>query len=193
LIVTSDHGFFPYQQLVQPNVLLRKEGLLQAEGTKITGGQVRCVNQGGSTFLYVLDAANREALIKRLALLFKPVEGIDLVLTPAEYPIYGMADPTENPQMADVVLSARSGYSFSDSLAGDLLVTPKTDDVKGTHGYDSKQPGMHASFVAWGVGIKPGATLGIIDNTSVAPTVAALLGIAMPTADGPILQEILAH
>jgi len=119
------------------------------------------------------------------------VEGIDLVLTPSDYPTYGMADPKENPQMSDLVLSAKSGYSFSDSLAGDLVVTPKSDDVKGTHGYDSKQPGMHASFVAWGAGIKPGTVLGLIDNTSVAPTVAALLGVSMPTADGPILKDIL--
>ena len=62
------------------------------------------------------------------------------------YPIYGLADPEKDPRMGDLVLSCKSGYSFSDSLAGDLVVTPKTPDVKGTHGYDSKEPGMHAEF-----------------------------------------------
>ncbi|MEP6668069.1 MAG: ectonucleotide pyrophosphatase/phosphodiesterase [Chthoniobacter sp.] len=191
LIVASDHGFFPYQQQIQPNVLLRKEGLLTAEGTKITGGQVRAVNQGGATFLYVLDQANREALIARLTGMFKEVEGVDLVITPKDYAKYGMADPLKNPQMADVVLSAKKGYSFSDSLAGDLLVTPKTDDVKGTHGYDRNQAGLHGTFVAWGAGIKTGSQLGTINNTDVAPTMAALLGLKMPDSDGQVLESIL--
>jgi len=191
LIVSSDHGFFPYQQMIQPNVLLRKEGLLTAEGTKITGGTVRAVSQGGATFIYVLDQANRDALIARLADEFKKVEGVELVITPKDYPKYGMVDPKENAQMADLVLSAKSGYSFSDSLAGDLLLTPKSDDVKGTHGYDSNQTGLHGTFVAWGAGIKPGGKLGTINNTDVAPTIAELLGVKMPDTDGHALDGIL--
>jgi predicted AlkP superfamily pyrophosphatase or phosphodiesterase len=71
LIIVSDHGFFPFQRTIQPNVLLRKEGLLTAEGPKITGGQVRAVSQGGATFLYILDSANRQALVDRLIASFK--------------------------------------------------------------------------------------------------------------------------
>ncbi|EDY19007.1 type I phosphodiesterase/nucleotide pyrophosphatase [Chthoniobacter flavus Ellin428] len=191
LIVASDHGFFPYQQMIQPNVLLRKEGLLTAEGTKITGGKVRSVGQGGATFIYVLDQANRDALIASLAEKFKSVEGVQLVITPKDYAKYGMVDPQKNPKMADLVLSAKKGYSFSDSLAGDLVVTPKTDDVKGTHGYDSNEDGMHGTFVVWGAGIKPGAKLGTINNTDVAPTIADLLGLKMPETDGQVLESIL--
>jgi len=191
LIVASDHGFFPYQQMIQPNVLLRKEGLLTAEGTKITGGKVRSVGQGGATFIYVLDQANRDALIASLAEKFQSVEGVQLVITPKDYAKYGMVDPQKNPKMADLVLSAKKGYSFSDSLAGDLVVTPKTDDVKGTHGYDSNEDGLHGTFVAWGAGIKPGAKLGTINNTDVAPTIADLLGLKMPETDGQVLESIL--
>ncbi|HSI12232.1 MAG TPA: ectonucleotide pyrophosphatase/phosphodiesterase [Chthoniobacter sp.] len=191
LIVASDHGFFPYQQQIQPNVLLRKEGLLTAEGTKITGGQVRAVAQGGSTFLYVLDQANRDALIAKLADKFKDVEGVDIVITPKDFAKYGMVDPQKNPQMADVVLSAKKGYSFSDSLAGDLVVTPKTEEVKGTHGYDPNQDGLHGTFVAWGAGINAGAKLGTINNTDVAPTIVTLLGLKMPDSDGQVLESIL--
>lgn len=191
LIVTSDHGFLPYQQLVQPNVLLRKEGLITVEGKKVTGGQIRVVGQGGSSFLYVLDQANREALIERLTTLFKNVEGVDLVITPKEFSKHGLVDPQQNPRMADVVLTAKSGYSFSDSLAGDLLITPKIEEVKGNHGYDPNLPGLHGSFVAAGVGIKAGAKLGTINNTDIAPTIAALLGIQMKEVDGQVLQNLL--
>jgi predicted AlkP superfamily pyrophosphatase or phosphodiesterase len=191
LIVTADHGFFPYQQQVQPNVVLREQGVLTAEGSKITGGTARALGQGGASFIYILDKANREAIREKLVQAFKQVEGIALVLTPKEYGTYGLANPDENPQMADLVLSCKSGYSFSDSLAGNVAVTPKTDDVKGTHGYDPKEPGMHAEFIVCGAGVKPGVELGVIENTSVAPTIAALLGIEMKNVDGPVLKEIL--
>lgn len=192
LIVSSDHGFFPYQQQIQANVLLRNEGLLTAEGSKITGGSVRALSQGGASFLYVLDESKRDELVARVAKLFANVEGVDLVIAPQDFAKYGLADPRKNPQMADVVLSAKSGYSFSDSLAGGLIVTPKTDEVKGTHGYDPNQAGLHGSFVAWGAGIKTGATLDRINNTDVAPTMATLLGLQMKDADGKSLDTLLA-
>ncbi len=191
LIVTADHGFFPYQQQVQPNVVLRQQGLLTAEGPKITGGAARAVGQGGASFIYIVDEARRAAISETLVKAFKEVEGVDLVITPNDYATYGLADPTKNPHMADLVLSCKSGYSFSDSLGGDLIVTPKTEDVKGSHGYDPKQPGMHAGFVAAGAGIKPGVELGIIENTSVAPTMAALLGLEMKDTDGEVLRSAL--
>ena len=194
LIVSADHGFFPYQQLIQPNVLLRKEGLVTSdEKNKVTGGDVRVLGQGGASFLYVMEQARREALIARLAELFRTVEGMDVVITPQDFKKYGMADPGLNPQMPDVVLSAKSGYSFSDSLAGDLVVTPKSDEVKGAHGYDPNQPGLHATFVAWGVGIRPHVKVGPINNTDVAPTIAELLGLKMKDVDGKPLEEILTN
>ena len=191
LIVTADHGFFPYQQTVMPNVLLRQDGLLKALAGKITGGQVRMVSQGGGAFLYVLDKDNRDALIARVADRFKEVEGVQLVITPKDFAKYGLADPLKNPQMADVVLSAKKGYSFSDSAAGELVVTAKTEEVKGSHGYDPNEPGLNATFVAWGAGIQPGTKLGAISNLDVAPTMATLLGIKMPDPDGQVLTQLL--
>lgn len=191
LIVTADHGFFPYQQQIQPNVLLKQDGLLQELVGKITGGQVRALSQGGASFLYVLDKDNREALITKLAERFKDVEGVQLIITPKDFAKYGLADPLKNPRMADVVLSAKKGYTFTDVAAGDLVVTAKSDQVKGSHGYDPNEPGLNASFVAWGAGIKQGVKLGPISNMDVAPTMATLLGIKMPDTDGQVLNQLL--
>jgi predicted AlkP superfamily pyrophosphatase or phosphodiesterase len=63
--------------------------------------------------------------------------------------------------------------------------------VKGTHGYDPNEPRMHGSFIAWGAGIQPGAKLNTINNTDVAPTMAALLGLEMKNVEGRVLKEIL--
>ena len=159
---------------------------------KVVGGDVRVLSQGGASFLYVLNPDLREVLIEMFAAQFQSVEGVNLVIKPKDFPEFGMADPQQNPQMPDVVLSAKSGYSFSDSLAGDLEVTPKTDEVKGTHGYDPNQLGMRATFVAWGVGIRPHAKVGSIKNLDVAPTIGALLGTPMKNVDGQVLESILA-
>lgn len=191
LIVSSDHGFFPFWQLIQPNVLLRNESLVTSEGTKATGGAVRVLSQGGGCFLYVLDDAKREETLARLEKLFVGAEGIDLVIMPKDFLKYGLADPRKNPHMADMVLSAKSGYSFSDSLAGGVAVTLKTEEMKGAHGYDPNQPGLHATFVAWGAGIEPGGKLGTVSNTDVAPTIAELLGLRMRDVEGQVLSGIL--
>ncbi len=193
LFVISDHGFFAYRQQILPNVLLRQENLLEAFGGKISGGQVRAISQGGACFLYVLDEPNRESLKTRLAARFKEVEGVDLVIETGDFDKYGLADPAKNPHMADLVLSAKEGYAFSESAGGEIVVTEKSETTKGTHGYDPNQPKMHATFVAWGAGIKGGTTIGTIENTSVAPTAANLLGLKMNETDGPVLTEILSE
>ena len=51
--------------------------------------------------------------------------------------------------------------------------------------------GFATVFVAAGAGVKPGTRLGVIENVDVAPTVARLLGVALPDADGEPLDEIL--
>jgi predicted AlkP superfamily pyrophosphatase or phosphodiesterase len=192
LIVTADHGFFPYQQLIQPNVLLRKAGLVKTdEQNKVSGGDVRVVSQGGASFVYVLNREHGEELRARVAAMFAPVEGVDLVLAPKDFAKYGMADPQADPRMPDLVLSAKSGYAFADSLTGDLVVTPKSDEVKGAHGYDMNQPALQAAFVAWGADVRPGTVLKTISNTDVAPTIAHLLRVPMRDVEGRVLQEML--
>jgi hypothetical protein len=50
---------------------------------------------------------------------------------------------------------------------------------------------MHASFVAWGAGIKRGAVVKDIRNLDVAPTMAHLLGLEMKNVEGRVLAELL--
>jgi len=191
LIVASDHGFLPYQQFVQPNVVLKQAGLLRTEGTRIASRRVVALSQGGGCFLYVLDTANREALIRQTAELFRAVEGVEVVIEPRDFKKFGLADPKANLDMADLMLSAKSGYAFNDNAAGEIVVTPKTEAIKGTHGYSPFHPALGASFVAWGAGIRAGVTLETISNTDVTPTMAALLGLKMKNLDGRPLKEIL--
>jgi predicted AlkP superfamily pyrophosphatase or phosphodiesterase len=113
------------------------------------------------------------------------------VLVAEDFAKQGLPEPGKNPQMADIVLSAKPGYNFTDLAAGDHAVTELLPQTKGAHGSDAAHPEMQAAFIAWGAGIKAGAKLGKIANTSVAPTIAALLGIEMPDTDGAPLDAIL--
>jgi hypothetical protein len=60
--------------------------------------------------------------------------------------------------------------------------------VKGTHGYLPSFPEMRASFFVLGEGVAHGRDLGIIDMRQIAPTVASILGVSLPTAKEPKLN-----
>jgi hypothetical protein len=92
--------------------------------------------------------------------------------------------------MGDLVLTAIPGYSFNDSITATDVIT-ESPTLKGTHGHLPDQDFMYATFIAAGAGIKPGSHLDTIRNTDVAPTMARLLGLKLPEAEGRELKEIL--
>ena len=191
LIVTSDHGFCEVRQQIQPNVKFRQENLLKAAAGKITDRTVFALAQGGSSFIYILDSAQRADLSKRVVSMFEKVEGIDQVIRTEDLKKAGLDTPDVDPHMPDLVLTAKDGYTFTDNAMGDVLVTPVAANTTGSHGHAPTQPSIYASFIAWGRGVKKGAKLGDINNLDVAPTAAAFLGIEMKNVDGRVLNEIM--
>jgi predicted AlkP superfamily pyrophosphatase or phosphodiesterase len=187
LIVVSDHGFSANKKKVIPNDALVKAGLLEIKGKHETSGAVSLVVQGGSALVYVSDEVNRDDVIKRVKKAFAHVEGVAKVIGPNEFAEYGIGDSRRDPHAPDMLIEAKLGYYFGDTAAGGK------SEHKGSHGHDSHLPELHAMFVAWGNGIKSGTKLGEIDNRSVAPTIARLLGIEMPNVEGKALTEALAE
>ncbi len=185
LIVASDHGFFPITKDIRPNVLLKREGLLSKENKR-----AYCLAQGGASMVYVLDDAGREATIRNLKKKFAAVEGIQAVLGPEDYQKLGQPTPGEDARAPDLWLAAKTGYSFTNTETGDDLVVPRSSPG-GTHGYLPDQPDMLGTLVISGFGIQPGTKLGKIQNLDVAPTIARLLGIEFPTAEGKPLTSAL--
>lgn len=191
VIVTSDHGFAPVPKSVRPNVLLRLAGLLTLRGKDVETARAHAVPEGGTALVYltVPDTADEDR--RKVAELFQGKEGIARVLTPDEYADFGLPTPADDRQAPDLVLAAADGYSFSGDATGEEFVTT-AEGTPGTHGFLSTNPKMNAAFVAAGAGIHPGAKLGVIRNMDVAPTVARLLGIDLPGAEGKPLDELLA-
>jgi predicted AlkP superfamily pyrophosphatase or phosphodiesterase len=191
LFVVSDHGFAEYDKLIQPNVVLKNLGLIDADPHgNVSTRRAWAVPTGGSAFLYLFDekAVSRSAEISRA---LKTLPGVESILGPAEFLKLGLPDPKENSEMPQLILTTRPGYCFGDAMTGEPIVD--AGGHKGTHGHRSEAPFMHATFIAAGAGIKPRVQLKTIENVDVAPTIARLLRVPLPSAEGRVLTEILAE
>ncbi len=192
-IITSDHGFHTYTKQININVTLRDAGLITTNGKKITGGSTAFVSMGGAGGIYIKsdDPAQREAITKKLVPILQKIEGIDAVLLPADLKKLGQPTRDENPHAADIMLSAKNGYSFSGSLSRPDVIH-SLPSQKGSHGYLPSHPELKAIFIAWGAGIKSGVKTGEISMMDLGPTAAALLNLKFPApTQGRALTEIL--
>jgi predicted AlkP superfamily pyrophosphatase or phosphodiesterase len=182
VVIVSDHGFLPVRQAIRPNTLLREAGLLEVgDDGKIARWQAVFQAAGGSSFLHVKEGAPegvvarvRAALAPHLA---DPARGIRNVLDAKAIEGFGGID-------VPLVLNAREGFTFVDGAAGDLLA-PAT--VKGTHGFAPDRDEMRASLILSGPGVRSRGDLGVVSMTSIAPTVARVLGVTLdPHAGVPL-------
>ena len=185
LFVVSDHGFATPSKLINPNVILRKAGLLRPGPRR----RAQSVSEGGTAFVYLTDPTSAKEDRPKVVALLHGVEGIQVIIEPAEYGTLQLPDPVRNPQMGDLLLVAKEGYAFSDEFIEDEAITPLPVSL-GSHGYLASAPQMNGVFVAWGRRIKPGTKLGVVDNIDVALTIALLLGENLPNADGKVMREI---
>jgi predicted AlkP superfamily pyrophosphatase or phosphodiesterase len=174
-LVVSDHGFKSYTNQIRAAVALKAAGLDQA---------AYVLPEGGTGDLY-LNPTNPPDLLPRIIGVMKSIEGIDEVITPDRFAALGLPLPGKDPQMFDLLLTAKPGYSFSGATGGP--VTAAVPQQAGSHGYLASDPDLDAIFIASGYGVKPGIKLGRVATIDVAPTIARLLGVALPTAKGKAL------
>jgi predicted AlkP superfamily pyrophosphatase or phosphodiesterase len=190
-VIASDHGFFPIEQDIRPNVALRDMGLLQVNDGKLGDKQAYAVSQGGGCMVYILDGERKGEIAKKLTDAFAQLEGVEAVFTPEQFREIGQSTPDGDPKAPDLWLAAKSGYSFTDDHAGETPISRRAEPA-GTHGFLPHHADMLGALVISGYGVKPGTTLGRVSNLDVAPTIAALLGVKLPSADGKPLQVLTA-
>jgi predicted AlkP superfamily pyrophosphatase or phosphodiesterase len=196
VVLVSDHGFAPVDRDVRPNVALREAGLLtvapprddlRRDASNIQSYEAITWKAGGSAAI-MANGGRSEALHARVLELFgrlarDPESGIGRVLDGVDVERQGGFPG------ALAVLEAAPGATFSERTDPPMVVPSK---YRGMHGYDPTRPEMAASLVLWGDGIRRGAALGDVSMIDVAPTIAALLGVPFPTADGHALSSALA-
>jgi predicted AlkP superfamily pyrophosphatase or phosphodiesterase len=190
VFIVSDHGFKAARRTIRPNAALREQGLLRGEGSDLRA-DAYIIPEGGMAMAFVLRSENREQVLPKMKQTFLALEGVSRVLEPAQFGDFGLPMPAENNQMADLVLVAKDGYSFTSANTGASVADITEGTNPGNHGYISTDPDMNAIFIAWGYGIQSGQRLGVINNVDVAPTVAALLGLKMEGITGKTLTTIL--
>jgi hypothetical protein len=101
----------------------------------------------------------------------------------------GLPRPEAGATQGDLVLHAAEGWFMTRHVMPEHAATAL--DYRGTHGHWPDDARLHAGFVAAGPSIAAGARVGVLDQRDVAPTAAAMLGVALPTAERPPSPLIL--
>jgi predicted AlkP superfamily pyrophosphatase or phosphodiesterase len=193
VVVVSDHGMAPIHSSVDVASLLVRWDYLRtnpagepaAEGTRAFA-----VTSTALAHVY-LHLREREpqgtvgpeeapALLADLATRFREfahdgARPIAHVLTRREAGELGM----DHPHGGDLVLIAARGFTFHSERRPRADTAVRPAPLLGQHGYLNTDPAMHAIFLALGRGV-PRARPERVDALSVAPRVAAWLGIPAP-------------
>jgi len=134
------------------------------------------------------DGPALERVLQRLA----AAKGIARVIRPADFAALGFPDYDANPYALghEIVVADIDTHFVLDPASTSTARRPKAKPYHG-HGYLPGHPAMYPALVFSGAGISTGRPMGHVANVDVAPTIAALLGIAMPGVEGRVLKEIL--
>ncbi len=177
--VVSDHGFIATDKVININSALREAGLLTVdEKGKLKSWRAIGWYPGGSVAIMLANKDDAEAREKTREVLKRLAESADSGL-------HRVIESSEAARMggfpdAAFVLCARPGYRFSGNLTAPVIEAGRAG---GTHGYFPELKEMDASFFIVGPGIAP-KNLGRIEMIDIAPTLARLMKVKLPTAEG---------
>ncbi len=184
--VASDHGFSPISKSLNVNAALREAGLIEVEAGKLKSWRAITWNSGGSAAVMLKDKNDEDArrkareVLQRLAAdpsngLFKVYEG------EAARSLGGFPE-------ADFVVGTKPGFYI-----GGNFDPPVVRNIKpgGGHGFLPELAEMDSAFFIVGAGVPAGKNLGRIDMRDIAPTLASLLVVKLPEADGRDLLKLV--
>ena len=194
IVVLGDHGQTDIRDAFLMNVWLRKKGLLQidAEGN-LQSFDALCHSTGLAALIEVRDPGDK-ALLKRVRdaleeLREDPEVRLGMILDAVEAQTqYGLSGPF------DFVIESSLPIAFGEYLSGDALWRScQPGDKKtgvATHG---GSPGREevTMFLAAGPDVCHTTVRESHSMVDEAPTMAAMLGLTMPDADGSVISEIL--
>jgi len=184
LVVVSDHGFMDISNFVNLAVPFIQAGLI--EGSVNPATKLPVVNSwkaepwmaGGMAAIMLHDPNDQatEQQVKTMldGLAADPANGIAEILDRDAIKKRGSFPD------ATFLVVLKPGYYTGNAFTGSL-VTP-IPGHRGSHGFSPEYPEMHSSFFAVGTGIARHRDLGVVDMRQIAPTVAGILHVKMPTA-----------
>jgi predicted AlkP superfamily pyrophosphatase or phosphodiesterase len=189
--IVSDHGFVATDKALNLAVAFRSAGLIEfgppaagaaaSSSEQIKSWKAMIWGAGGSAAIVLHDkndAATKSKVADLLAkLAADPANGIDRIVPESELHARGGFPG------AAFLVALRPGFVTGDAVSGNV-VTPSTS-FRGMHGYWPDLPEMNASFFIVGPGIPSAHSLGLIDMRAIAPTLAQILGLRLPSAELP--------
>lgn len=185
LAIVSDHGHARTTRELRLNEALRAAGLilLDARG-RPTGWKAMAWGSGGSSAIMLKDPSDeatrgavRDVLDGLAALPDSPV--LRILDREGARAAGGFPD-------AAFVVGVKPDARITTRLEGPVLGPALPE---GEHGHLPEVPEMDASFFLVGPGVPAGRDLGRIDMRDIAPTLAGLLGLRLPAAEGRKLLE----
>lgn len=184
IAVVSDHGFVSVNQDVNLIAAFVNEGLIKMKASIAASGNPQVASwdaapwrAGGSAAVMLRDPSDDAMRLRVRNFLERLKSDTNL----------GIARIIEQPELTSIggfpeasfLVEMMPGWDVGGGFSGPVVVpAPGT----GQHGYLPDRPEMRASLFIKGPGIAPGRNLGLVDMRQVAPTVAMLLGVNMPTA-----------
>src|SRR5215471_2533842 len=183
ICVVSDHGFKLTDKEVNVNSALREAGLIELnEQGRIKSWRAFAWYGGGSAGVMIRDQSDSDArrvageVLNRLAA--DSSSGVAKIIERGSSP-----EPRGFPEAA-IVVTLRPGFRLGSKLQGPVTAAVRPG---GTHGYAPDVADMNSSFFIAGPGIAR-LDLGQIDMRDIAPTLASLLGVSLPSAEGRKLK-----
>jgi predicted AlkP superfamily pyrophosphatase or phosphodiesterase len=195
-LIVSDHGFEPLTHKVNLYAVFLREGLIQASvdaqshALKVLSWKAEPWPSGGMAAIMLHDPTDQATSSQVRELLHK--------LAADEH--YGIGEVLEHDAIqqrggfpgASFLVAMKPGYTPAywptSWPAGDAAAAAASEPVTelhgtpGGHGFSPDDPQMRASFFISGTGIAQHRDLGVIDMRRIAPTVATLLRVSLPTA-----------
>jgi predicted AlkP superfamily pyrophosphatase or phosphodiesterase len=183
LCVVSDHGFAAVQHDVNLYAAFLRAGLFTVDAMgQITAWQAMPWPAGGSAAVMLEDPADEAVRAKVGSLLATlaadPSSGIERIVRKEELR-QGGGFPE-----AEFLVAFKLGYEIAYAFTGPLITAPANS---GMHGYLPEHPEMRSSFFLVGPRVARGKSVGDIDMRRIAPTLAAILHVALGGAELPPL------
>lgn len=181
ICVCSDHGSLDNHHNICPNVRLREAGLIETdEDGSLVDWRAWSQRAGGMSEIRLKDPEDDEAREKLDAV-------VRALASDPESGILEVADKEQAKRrggfpLAEYVLVAKKGYEIRDDVSGPYCT--EMLHQKAQHGYSEEYEEMRASFMLTGAGVVPGSDLGALNLIDVAPTLAAIMGVSLPQAEG---------
>jgi predicted AlkP superfamily pyrophosphatase or phosphodiesterase len=180
ITLVSDHGFAPTGRDVHIAEAFVEAGLIKLdERQKIVSWDAQPWNTGGSSAIMLArpDDPALKAKVKGVLdkLAADPANGIARVIDQDEIARLG------GNRGASFYVDFKLGFDPSASLSGPMVTD---SSIRGSHGYFPEHAEMHSTFLIEGPGIPAGKNLGEIDMRDIAPTLARVMNVSLPSAQG---------